>query len=226
MSYPIHRRFSGQSGVTLAELLVVIVVIAVMSAFALMQRGSANEQFKRQNVARELKVAFERGRFDSVKRRALRDSTPDNPYSPTDDIRARVLITESSYTLVTDNNTNGDLVNDDGTFDPADVRATSFGGQNIVIAGYGSLSLPYTIYYNRRGDAVDSGGASINPAFLVCNVSCTSPTVANSNIVLVTPTGTVNLLAGGTAIPSFTAPNVSVVPGTNSVSNMVYVPTP
>ena len=62
----------SQAGVTIVELLVVCVIIAIIAGFALMQRGGANEQFQRQNVARELKFALERARFDSVKRRAAR----------------------------------------------------------------------------------------------------------------------------------------------------------
>ena len=65
---PAHR--SGQAGISLVELLVVIVIIAIVASVALMRRGSANEQFQRQNASRELKTAFERARFDSVKRRA------------------------------------------------------------------------------------------------------------------------------------------------------------
>ena len=60
----------GQDGTTLVEALVVILIISIVAAMAIMNRGSADEQFKRQNLARELKVAFERARFDSVKRRA------------------------------------------------------------------------------------------------------------------------------------------------------------
>ena len=50
----------GQHGVSLIETLVVVSIISIVSAIALMQRGSANNQFQRQNIARELKVAFER----------------------------------------------------------------------------------------------------------------------------------------------------------------------
>jgi hypothetical protein len=48
---------------------VVISIIAIVAAIALMQRGNSNEQFKRQNITWGLKNAFERARFDSVKRR-------------------------------------------------------------------------------------------------------------------------------------------------------------
>src|SRR4029079_12806544 len=82
---------TDESGVTLIELLVVIVIIVIVCAIALMQRGSADAQFKRQNVARELKVAFERARFDSVKRRA--QASPE--------ARVTVVVDTSSYALTT-----------------------------------------------------------------------------------------------------------------------------
>ena len=195
----------GQHGVSLIETLVVICIISIVAAIALMQRGSANTQFQRQNVARELKVAFERGRFDSVKRRA-----------DTSGVQAKVIVDVNSYTLTSYVDVSGTMTATDAT--------SNFSAQNIVIAGYGGLSLPYTVYYNQRGEAVDSGGASINPTFLVCNVSCSSPTISNSNIVLVTPTGTVNLLAGGSSIPSFTAPTITTIPPSNSINNTVTLP--
>ena len=136
----------GQHGVSLIETLVVICIISIVAAIALMQRGSANTQFQRQNVARELKVAFERGRFDSVKRRA-----------DTSGVQAKVIVDVNSYTLTS-------YVDVSGTMTATDA-SSNFSAQNIVIAGYGGLSLPYTVYYNQRGEAVDSGGASISPTF-------------------------------------------------------------
>jgi Tfp pilus assembly protein FimT len=50
--------------------MVVILVLAIVSTIAIMNMGSSKIQLERQTVARELKVAFERARFDSVKRRA------------------------------------------------------------------------------------------------------------------------------------------------------------
>jgi prepilin-type N-terminal cleavage/methylation domain-containing protein len=199
------HQVNEQHGFSIVETLVVIIIISIVSAIAFMQRGSANSQFQRQNIARELKVSFERGRFDSVKRRA--DSSG---------IQARVLVDTGAYTLTTYKDVSGTMT--------AAPVTSSFSAQNIVIAGYGGLTLPYTVYYNQRGEAVDSSGASISPKFLVCNVSCSSPTVANSNIVLVTPTGTVNLLAGGSSIPTFTAPTITTVPPTSSINNTVTVP--
>ena len=189
-----------------------VVVIAVIAGFAMMQMGGANEQFRRQNIAQELKSAFERARFDSVKRRA------DNP-----DAQAKVVVNETTYTLTTDRN-------QDGVFDSTDDEVANLTGQNVVIAGDTGITLPVTIKYNQRGEitAVDATNAVIDPVFLVCNVSCSSPTQANSNILMVSRTGTVNLLAGGSELPTFSPPGgITSIPANTSINNTAVVtPTP
>jgi prepilin-type N-terminal cleavage/methylation domain-containing protein len=191
------HNFHAQSGLSLVELLVVIVIIVILATFALMQRGSANEQFQRQNVSRELKVAFERARFDSVKRRAECAN------------RAKVIVDTNSFTLWTDT----DL---DGTPESGE-SITTTAPANIVISHHSGVSLPVTLYFNKRGD-IDPRDASdtvIDPAFYACNNSCAVPANDNANLILVTQTGTVNLLSGTATIPSFgvsggTAVNASI----------------
>src|SRR5690606_5836838 len=85
-----------EAGFSFVELMVVIVNIVIVATLALMQRGTANEQFQRQNVARELKVALDCARFDSVKPRA----TDANTF-------AVVTVASNSFTLITDVNGNG-----------------------------------------------------------------------------------------------------------------------
>lgn len=193
-----------EAGFSLIELLVVMVIIAIVSTIALFNRGSANEQFQRQNIARELKVAFERARFDSVKRRA-----------DTSGVQAMVDVTANSFTLRTDTDQNG-------TLDAADDRVTDFAAQNI------SISSSVTIYFNRRGEPVDINGVVLtNVLFLVCNGTCPalgSENTANANIVLVTPTGTVNLLTGGSPVPSFSAPSITSVPTDSGIDSDVIIP--
>ena len=69
MGIKVHN-FKAQGGFSFVELLIVVAIIAVVSTLAFFRMGTANTQFQRQNVARELKVAFERARFDSVRRHA------------------------------------------------------------------------------------------------------------------------------------------------------------
>lgn len=185
-----HYNFRGQSGVSLVELLVVIVVILIVASIAFMQRGSANEQFQRQNAARELKTAFERARFDSVKRRA--DGTMASPF-------AYVEVRNNAFTLRTyKTDVNGLATANDQAYPfPAGVAAEGF---NFTIGA------SKTVQFNRRGEAIVVGGG--NPQYMVCNGTCPAApgNVSATNTVLVTPTGTVNLLGGGVAIPSFLNP--------------------
>jgi prepilin-type N-terminal cleavage/methylation domain-containing protein len=205
MISPRHCQFDRQRGVTLTELLIVIVIIAIVCSFALMQRGSANSQFQRQNIALQLKTAFERARFDSVKRRATGGNV------------AKVVLNTGNFTLWTDKNM-------DGTPASTETDYTDFSGQNIVIAGNGSVTLPFTVYYNLRGEATDSSGNPISPAFYVCNANCTSVNSSNANLVVVTPTGTVNLLGGGSSVPSFPNPSESNVGASANINPLVTLP--
>src|SRR5687768_2574274 len=122
---------NSESGVSLVELMVVVLIIAIVISIAVFSPGNANEQFKRQNAARELKVAFERARFDSVKRRADATGTPTVPL-------AYVRIDNATqFTLVTDANQDGDVT------DAGDAVATAF-PTNINLAPRTGLSLPIT----------------------------------------------------------------------------------
>ena len=193
----IHR---DDGGITLPELLVVIVVISIIAGFALMQRGPANVQLQRQNVAQQLKSAFERARFDSVKRRATSGQF------------AIVTVTPTSYRLRTYSND----VN--GTATPND-QVTSL-PSGIVIGLYDGTALTsMDVSFNMRGETPSSPA----PQFYVCNVSCSTHTDANANIVLVTPTGTVNLLPGSTALPTFGVPTMSPVPSNTGINNDAVV---
>ena len=194
------KKLACERGVTLIEVMVVLVIIIVLTTIALMKRGSSNDILKRQNAAQQLKAAFERARFDSVKRRPETNAT-----------QAKVQVSGFSCTLTTDLDLNGVLTGSDD-------RNTNVGTQNIGIRDYNGGILPITVYYNKRGEAVDINGNPISPVFYVCNVTCNSPTAANSNILLVTPTGTVNLLPGNTQLPTFGVPAINSIPTTTGVN--------
>jgi len=196
-----NLRSAGQSGFSLVELLVVVIIISIVAAIALMQKGSANAQFQRQNVAIQLKNAFERARFDSVKRRV-------NPGE-----EATVTLSPYQYTLRTYS------IDASGTATANDQTTTM--PNDIVMGMYGGGPLTAQIVtFNMRGEAVTSPA----PQFVVCNSSCNSATDATANIVLVTATGTVNLLPGGSILPNFTAPSVNVIPGDANINNTARLP--
>ena len=184
--------FFNQKGVTLVELLAVISIIVIVSTIAFMSFGSSKKQLSRQNVARELKVAFERARFDSVKRRAQSGN------------QASVVVEGNSFTLKTD-------VDQNGTIEAGEERVnTSWNSDISILSQNGSASTPtITVAFNKRGETDTTGGTAV---FLVCNGDCRTPNSSNSNLVLVTATGTVNILPGGTTTPTFAAPSVTPVP--------------
>ena len=193
---------NSQGGWTLVELLVVCIIIFTVAGFAFMSRGRANEQLQRLNTARELKVAFERARFDSVKRRATGSASP-----------ARVTVTAGSFTLrtyTTDIN---------GVETASDVVTTVPAG--IVIERYDGTTLTsFPVDFNMRGETASSPA----PQFRVCNNGCESPTNANSTIVLVTPTGTINFLSGDSSLPTFGVPNINGIPTSTGINYDTIVP--
>ncbi|HVF31372.1 MAG TPA: prepilin-type N-terminal cleavage/methylation domain-containing protein [Pyrinomonadaceae bacterium] len=200
MEHSLKENSHVQAGVSVIELLVVMIVIGVIAGFALMQRGGVDVQISRQNVAQQLKVAFERARFNSVKRRAQAGQ------------EATVTVTPTSYTLRTYAEVSGAWVASDQT-----VNLPS----GIVIGLYDESALTTRdVPFNMRGETP----ASPSPEFLVCNVTCANRTNATANIVLVTPTGTVNLLPGGSSLPVFGVPSVTSVPGSNGINPDTVLP--
>ncbi|MEP7212302.1 MAG: prepilin-type N-terminal cleavage/methylation domain-containing protein [Acidobacteriota bacterium] len=199
------RQITTQAGVSYVELLVVIVIIGIVASLAIMNRGQANEQFKRQNVARELKVAFERARFDSVKRRADGASVA----------FASVNVQSTQLTITTDANQNG-------TMDSSDSTTVSFPA-NISVAPRSGLSLPLTVSFNQRGEPNVS-----DAAFVVCNGTCSfsNDTQSTADIVYVTATGTVSMLPGGSDVANFAPPNVQVIPGGTGIRSQTQISSP
>ena len=194
---------------SLIEVVIILVIIAVLTTFALVQVGQSNTQLERQNIARKLKVLLERARFDSVKRRV----------EDLDEMSHIVINNETSFSAMMDFNQNGEL-------DIAEIQQVNFGGiGNIKIVG-NNLLYPITISFDRRGrvTATDKNGASITPRFIVCN-NCTPATAdnANANIISISSTGTINMISGGDVLPTFLSPNVSTVNSSSGINDWVTV---
>jgi len=204
----VSPKLTSQSGVSLVELIVVILVISIVASLALMSRGSANEQFQRQNASRELKVAFERARFDSVRRRAF---PPVNIGDP--DPRARVVVNAASFELWLDKDLNGNAVDAEKVTIPIPAGI-------VYEANVGTL--PRTIFFNHRGEAEPSADA--DRVFLACNGACSSAAPNFKDVILVTRTGTVNLLTGGSVPTPFPSPPTSTVGTSESVDPFVVLP--
>ncbi|MDI1243096.1 MAG: GspH/FimT family protein [bacterium] len=207
----ISPKLTSQSGVSLVELLVVCVVIAIVASLALFRGESANGQFQRQNASRELKTLFERARFDSVKRRA---DLAGSPAVPPAYVTVELVSGTTQATLFTDNNQDGDLA------DTVDAVTTFFPAA-ISVTPRSGLSVPLTISFNRRGEP-----SVADATMLVCNGTCdfNNDTPAIADIVSVSPTGTVEILPGGSTIVPFPTPPVTSIGTGTAIRSEVYVP--
>jgi len=189
----------NQAGFSVVEVLIVVVIIMILAAFAVMQFGASAANLERQNVAREFKVNLERARFDSVKRRATGCAD-----------MSRVEITgPTTFQLVTDRDQNG-------TLNPATetTRVDFTGAGRVLIVDDPAPTYPIVFRFDQRGNVSSGSCGSETPAdtpTTFCQVPCTAATASSNNasLIYVSPTGTVSMLAGGESIPSFSAPSVA-----------------
>jgi len=207
-----YRKPFSQYGASLLEVLIVLVIAAVLVTIAVAQFGRSGKNLDRQNVARQFKSELERARFDSVKRRA------GSCYE-----MSRVTINDSrSFSVTTDSNQNG-------TLETAEKQDINLGGRSdVTIVGNG-ITLPVTIRFDERGHAVLTDCVTTPPPnvplFYFCNGSCTPATAnsQNSNVIFVSPTGTVAMLNGGQSMPTFANPSVTPVGANTQVNPLLAV---
>jgi prepilin-type N-terminal cleavage/methylation domain-containing protein len=204
---------SPQGGFSLIELFIVLVLLSIITTFALLAFGSAKVDLNRQAVVREFKIYLERARFDSVKRRAE------------DPNRAAVTLNSAtSFTVRLD-------YNDDGTLQAGETRTVDFSQRsNTQILVTDTLNYPVTISFDRRGHVttIDGSDNEINPIFTICT-NCEEASPDNSVISLST-TGTVSISSDQpdpSALPTPVVTNVNVtpncyiyVPGANANANV------
>lgn len=206
------RKQFAQYGASLTEVLLVLAIALVLVTIAVPQFGRAKNNLNRQNIAREFKVDLERARFDSVKRRA--NSCYD---------MSRVTINDAtSFSVTTD-------LNQNGTLETTEKQNINFGSQgDVTIVGNG-VTLPITIRFDERGHAVLTDCVSIPPPnvplLYFCNGTCTPLTAnaQNSNVIFVSPTGTVAMLNGGQSMPTFANPSVTNVNANAQVNPLLAV---
>jgi prepilin-type N-terminal cleavage/methylation domain-containing protein len=204
------RKVRQQKGASLIELMVVLSIAAVVTTFSVSLFGRSKENFQRQNTARQFKNYLERARFDAVKRRATAGQLSN----------VKVL-SSTSYSYTLDLNQNGSL-------DSAETVTVNLSNSGITIAS--NSSFPITVSFDQRGQTttVDASSSPATPLFYFCNGSCTSTTSTdqNSNIIYVSPAGTVAMMKGGTTLPTFNNPSVTTIASDTSVNPMLAVWTP
>ena len=204
-----HR---NDAGFSLIELFVVLLVVGVLITLAVIGFGASVSNLDRQNIAREFKVALERARYDSVKRRP----------STCDDMSRVEILSATSFRLLTDTNRNGAIEANEGS-------TINFTGRSLTeIVGDATLTFPMTIRFDGRGNT--SSGPCTAPtdtyaSTTFCETPCTLATAnpENATVIYVSPTGTTTMLAGGESIASVSAPSVSTVDPTVQINPLLGV---
>ena len=173
---------SGERGISIVELLVVVLMISIVAAFAVMQIGAAQRAMRLTNSAREFLGWLEKARLDSLRRHAMSNT----------EMATVTLTSNNTYTVTIDQN-------GDGTLDP---------GRTITIpntngARFSGVTIPSTIYYNWRGRPVDSAGNAVDLSFKL--IDSTDPV---GNPITISSGGDATLGAGAN-VSSVTVGNVN-----------------
>ena len=208
-----QSKTNTESGISIIEVVVVILIVSILVTFAVASFRSAGTNLDRQNIAREFKISLERARFDSVKRRA----------SVCEDMSG-VTINETSFTLSID-------MDNDGALSPSEIRYVELDGRSDVTIVPNGVTLPLTIKFDQRGQAFlndcdpDSIPTATIPLLYFCNGECTTATAnaENSNVIFVSPAGTVAMLYGGESMPTFDEPDVATVPADENINPLLAV---
>ncbi|MEO8041022.1 MAG: prepilin-type N-terminal cleavage/methylation domain-containing protein [Acidobacteriota bacterium] len=202
-----NLRRTTQDGFSLIELLIVITIIGIIVTFAILGLGNSSQVINRLTLAKEFKVALERSRFDSVKRRA----------SDCSDMSRVEITSATSFRYITDMDQNGSV-------DPAtESRVVDFAQMNVQIM---EAAYPVTIRFDHRGETSSGPCAAEVPAqtpTVFCELPCATVTAANSSAVFVSPTGTMALLSGDEAIPTFADPTITNVDSNTGINQQLAV---
>lgn len=196
----INNRFKRQEGFSVTEMIIVLVVLAIVTTFAIMQLGRSKVDLQRQQIAREFKVYLERARFDSVKRRAANSA----------DMSKIVLNSSSSFTAIID-------FNESGKIDSTDVRQVDFSQRSsakILVSDV--FNYPVTISFNQRGHitVLDGLNNEINPVFTICSNNCSDISTNNNelSVISVSTTGTIAILKNVLDVTALPTPVVTSSP--------------
>lgn len=178
-------RQSGERGISIAELLIVVAMIGVVTAFAVMQIAGAQRSMRLTNSAREFMGWLERARHDSLRR---------HPMSR-EEMASISIASANTYIIRIDRN-------GDGALDPP-LSITIPGTHGAAFAG---ITTPTIIWYNWRGRPVDADGNLLNLSFRLQDTS------GNTNHINLTNAGDSSL---GSSVNASSVSVSSVSPTAN-----------
>lgn len=138
-------RRSNERGVSIVELIIVVAMIGVVTAFAVIRIAGAQRAARLTNSSREFIGWLEKARTDSIRRHAM---------TPTTDMATVRIASANTYTVTIDQN-------GDGVLDTARTITTpSTHGATFV-----GVAVSTNIHYNWRGRPVDDAGNPLNLSF-------------------------------------------------------------
>jgi Tfp pilus assembly protein FimT len=152
--------------VSIVEMLIVVLMISIVTTFAVMQIGGAQRAMRLTNSAREFTGWLEKARLDSLRR---------HPMS-TAEMASVTITSANTYSVTIDQNGDGSLDPPRTVTIPATHGAT-----------FASITIPTTIYYNWRGRPVDNAGNLLSFSFSLQDAG------GNTNPITMTGAGDVTL---------------------------------
>lgn len=165
--FQITGRPTGERGVSVLELIIVVTIIGVVTAFAILRISAAQSAMRITNSTREFISYLEKARLDSIRRRPMNAA----------EMASVTINTVNSYSILIDQN-------GDGVLDPPRTITIA----NVQGARFAGVAIPTTISFNWRGRPVNGAGNSIELTFRMEDASG-----ANANPIYLTSIGDASL---------------------------------
>lgn len=167
-----------ERGVSVLELIIVVTIVGVVTAFAILRISAAQSAMRITNSAREFTSYLEKARLDSIRRRPMN----------VNEMASVTINSVNSYTVLIDRDGNG-VLDAPRTITIANVQGARFAG----------VSIPTVINFNWRGRPVntsgnnmeltfrmeDAGGNNINPIFVTSHGDTSLTSNTNTSAVTV-----------------------------------------
>jgi type II secretory pathway pseudopilin PulG len=177
-------RRQSERGISVLEIIIVVTIIGVVTAFAILRISAAQRAMRLTNSTREFISYLERARIDSIRRRPMNVGE-----------MARVTInTVNSYSVQLDQDGDG-LLDAPRTITIADVQGARFAG----------VAIPTIIYFDWRGRPVNGFGNNIALNFRMEDASGANPnpinltSIGDMSLSNNTNTSTVTVVDGASA---------------------------
>jgi Tfp pilus assembly protein FimT len=146
------RCSKGERGVSVLEMLIMMLMISVITGYALTRISGAQQFMRMENASREFMSYVEKARVDSVRRHA----GPPGPL-PQPQMSSVTITGPRTYTVVMD-------FDGDGIMDPP--RNMTIAPDQGVFFNTGGTPLPLSISFNWRGRTVDSTVPSLQATYV------------------------------------------------------------